>query len=158
MIAIAATSTMPRAPSIVRRWWDGWTGGGSPVGFMARRRAPLPGSFLHPAVARLRTAVGIELVGGPEHPLGHEVEVAAVGDGVVVVADGRAGTAGLLRPVGVGPGDDRLILPLLALRQHFGVPEDRHVVVELLVDRRPILQPAGDRVALVGVGDLDRLL
>ena len=100
-----------------------------------------------------------ELVAGPQQPARDEIEVALVGHGRGVVADGGAEAARALFLV--RPRDDRrhglAVDHLLAHRERVGV-EDFRIVVEFFLVGGPIFERLGDRVLFVDESDLDRFL
>src|SRR5207249_3495325 len=92
-------------------------------------------------------AVVLEVARGPKHAAGHKVEVTRVFHRRVVVTDGRAEDARVLRTVMVHPRHDKIIrlrstvllfYNLLAARDLAGRVEHMHVVIVLFVDRGPI--------------------
>ena len=107
----------------------------------------------------------VELVARPEQAVGDELQVARVGNGLVVVAEGGAEDARLA--VLINPRDDRLdgllaavllLEQLLAAHQRRGGGEDFDVVVKLLLNGRPLGQAAHDGMVLRQRGELNRLL
>ena len=121
-------------------------------GSASRRPSPAFPSTGLPGTTRSRRleVPVVELVDRPEQAAGDEVEVAGVGDGRVVVAEGRAEDPGLA-VVGVGPGDDRLGAALLAAGECMGgrLELAGGVVVELFIDGRPVAERLGDRALAV---------
>src|SRR5258706_14944181 len=99
----------------------------------------------------------------PEQAAGDQVQIARVGDGDIIVAQGGGEDFGLV-VVGVGPDDDVVIhfffavaglAGLLAAGQGFGgvVHLADDVVVEFFADGGPVFHPFGDGAFLVGEGD-----
>ena len=124
------------------------------------------------AVAGSGLAVFVDVAGGPEDATADEVEVAGVGDGFRVVADGGGEDFRFVRAVFIGPGDDGGHFRGLGVRrQGFAffslrrddldargerfAGEDLDVVVELFVDGGPVFEALGDRMRFVGEGDGD---
>ena len=107
----------------------------------------------------------VQLVARPQQPAGDEIEIARIGDGLVVVADRRAEDARLVRAVFIRPSDHGFhrtfaVLRLLRLRadRERLAAVHLHVVVEFLVDGRPVRQALRDRMRRVGEMNRDRLL
>ena len=118
-------------------------------------------------VAGFGFAVGVQLVTGPEEAARDQVEIAVIGHGCIVVADGR-GEDARFAFVGVYPRDDEIIGALRFARlvlddlssagERAGGVENLNVVVVLFANRRPIRQPFADGMSLVRKRDGDRLL
>src|SRR6185369_4605583 len=91
---------------------------------------------------------------GPEDTPCHKVQVTRIFDRLVVMTD-RGAKHTRLALIEAGPRDDNVALVLLAASQRLRAVEHLDVVVELLVDRRPVCQPFGDRTIRVSEPDGD---
>src|SRR2546421_4645048 len=98
----------------------------------------------------------IEFIDGPEEAAGDEVEIARIGAGFVVVADGGGEDAGFV-VVGVGPGDDEIVFALFSSGEGVGGGQEMAggVVVEFFIDGGPVLHTFGDGGVGIDEGDGD---
>src|SRR5205807_6747987 len=113
--------------------------------------------FCGRAVALGGSAVVFEMAGGPEHAAGHKVQVTRVANGRVIVSDGGAEHARLLRTVLIRPDDHKIIrlaaviaiYDLGAARERPRAVKDADIVVVLFFDGRPIAEAFGERIVRI---------
>ncbi len=107
------------------------------------------------------------MAGGPEDAAGDHVEVAIVGNGGGVVADGGAEDAGFLGAVLVDPNVHEIVGAAVAVAAFYnltadgerrGGGKDFDVVVVLFANGCPIGEAVDDWICFVGEGDGDRFL